>query len=152
MLREAFEYPVGFSDHTMGIEIPIAAIALGAVIIEKHFTLDRDMFGWDHHMSCTPTELKAICDARDRIHSAMGNKRRVVNQREMSKRAEYRRSIISAKDLKAGTIISENDLDFRRPGTGISPFNAGLLIGKKLLKDIDADTLISFDDVQNNLA
>lgn len=149
MLRRAFGYPVGFSDHTLGTEISLAAIAKRAVVLEKHFTLDKDMFGWDHKMSCTPEELAAICTARDRIHAALGSARRTVGPREMERRDEYRRSVVARRDIRAGDMVAEADIDFRRPGTGIPPTQSGLIVGRVAARDIQADTLIRFEDLQS---
>ncbi len=147
MLRKTFGYPVGFSDHTLGVEISLAAIAKRAVVLEKHFTLDKDMFGWDHKMSCTPEELTAICTARDRIHTALGTARRVVGPREFERRDEYRRSIVSARDIAAGQKIGEGDIDFRRPGTGIKPMQADMVVGRVATRDIPADTILQLEDL-----
>jgi sialic acid synthase SpsE len=149
MLRDTFGYPVGFSDHTLGVEISLAAIAKRAVVLEKHFTLDKEMFGWDHKMSCTPEELSIICAARDRIHAALGQKRRVVGPREFERRDEYRRSIVAACDIHAGQIIDEKHLDFRRPGTGIMPTQADIFVGRVASRDISADTILRFEDIGN---
>jgi N-acetylneuraminate synthase len=147
MLRAAFGYPVGFSDHTAGTEISLAAAAKRAVVLEKHFTLDKTMFGWDHHMSVDPDELRTICRARDRIHAALGTTRRVVGEREMKRRDEYRRSIVAARDIQAGETITEDAIDFRRPGTGLEPVMADTIVGMVAVRDIQDDTLISLDDL-----
>lgn len=150
MLRTAFGYPVGFSDHTLGVEVSTAAIAKRAVVLEKHFTLDKDMFGWDHKMSCTPAELSAICAARDRIHAALGSTRRIVGLREMERRAEYRRSVVAVRDIRAGETIADADIDFRRPGTGIPPTQSDLVVGRAAARDIDADMLVRFEDLASS--
>lgn len=147
MLRDCFGYSTGFSDHTVGTEIPLAAMALGATVIEKHFTLDKNMFGWDHKVSADVEELSAICRGRDRIHTALGSARRIVGERELLRRDEYRRSIVSARAIAAGDVISEDMLDFRRPGTGLSPRQTGLLVGRTAQRDILEDTLMSLTDV-----
>ncbi len=148
MLRATFGYPVGFSDHTVGIEISLAAIAKRAVVLEKHFTLDKEMFGWDHKASCTPDELAAICTARDRIHAALGSTRRVVGPRELGRRDEYRRSIVAARDIGAGAIVGADDIDLRRPGTGIEPIQSDLVVGMTATRDIAADTVLRFEDLR----
>jgi N-acetylneuraminate synthase len=147
MLRAAFGYPVGFSDHTVGTEISLAAMAKRAAVLEKHFTLDKTMFGWDHHMSADPGELRAICRGRDRIDAALGTTRRVVGSRELARRDEYRRSIVAARDIRAGEVITEDAIDFRRPGTGLDPFMADIIVGMVASRAIAADTLISLDDL-----
>ena len=146
-LRNCFGYSTGFSDHTIGTDIPLAAMALGSTVIEKHFTLDKNMFGWDHKVSADVAELSAICRGRDRIHAALGNSRRIVGERELLRRDEYRRSIVSARPIASGDVISEDMLDFRRPGTGLSPRQIGLLVGRKAQRHIPEDTLISLSDI-----
>jgi len=145
MLRDNFPYPVGYSDHTIGTVAPILSIAKGACIIEKHFTLDKDMVGWDHKVSADPTELKAIVDACDSAYKMLGSYMRVVNESE-ERRNAFRRSIVAANDIKKGTIITENDLDYKRPGTGIEPKYYKFLIGKEAKNDIKKDDLIKLED------
>jgi len=122
-------------------------MAKEAVVLEKHFTLDKTMFGWDHHMSADPAELEAICRGRDRIHAALGQHRRTIGPREHKRRDEYRRSIVAAHDIKTGETVTEMAIDFRRPGTGIAPDLADVIIGMAAVHDIAAGTLISFDDL-----
>ncbi len=148
MLRETFGYPVGFSDHTIGVEIPLAAIALGAAVIEKHFTLDKSLPGWDHAVSADPADMAIITSAARRIPAALGTRRRVVSAAERQNAQAMRRSVVAARDIRAGEVLAEKDLEFRRPGTGISPNEAGRLIGRAARHDIAADTLLSDDDVE----
>jgi N-acetylneuraminate synthase len=150
MLRDTFGYPVGYSDHTIGIEVTLAAIALGAVVIEKHFTLDKTLPGWDHAVSADPADMAIITSAAQRIPAALGSRRRTVSDAERQNAAVMRRSIVAARDIRSGEILTENDLEFRRPGTGISPNDAGRLLGRAARRDIAADTLLSEDDVEQS--
>ena len=147
MLKKTFGFPVGFSDHTMGVELSIAAISLGASVLEKHFTLDKNLFGWDHHMSATPDELKIICKARDRIKVALGSYSRSLSKLELSRAKEYRRTIIIIKDLKKGQVLKTEHIDFRRPGTGIDPFEWEKIKGRKINKNLNSSHILSFKDL-----
>ena len=147
MLHDAFGYPVGFSDHTIGIEIPLAAIALGAVVIEKHFTLDKNMEGWDHAVSADPVDLALIASAAGRIPAALGERRRMVSEAERQQSLGMRRSVVAARPLPAGHVLSDADVTYRRPGTGIAPNDAPRLFGRVLVRDIGADALLSDDDL-----
>lgn len=148
MLKDTFGYPVGLSDHTVGVEITLAAIALGAVVIEKHFTLDKTLPGWDHAVSADPEEMAIIASAARRIPAALGSRRRVVSAAERESAQAMRRSVVAARDIRAGEILTEEHFEFRRPGTGISPNGAGRLLGRAARHDIAEDTLLSEDDVE----
>ncbi len=147
-LSEKFDVPVGFSDHTVGTAVPIAAIALGACVIEKHFTLDIDMEGWDHAVSADPVMMKYIVEEGKRTYSSLGGSERIVAADEMEKRKEFRRSIIAAKDLKKGQIISAGDITCKRPEEGgISPARYREVIGKTLAHDVGYDEKLKWDDL-----
>ena len=148
MLRQAFGYPVGFSDHTLGTEISLAAIAKGAVVLEKHFTLDKEMEGWDHKISADPGEMAVLVKGARRIHAALGSARRTVSREERERRRAYRRSMVSARDIEAGQVITPEDLTAKRPGTGIEPNMAPLLVGMVAARDIPSDTVIQLTDLQ----
>ena len=148
MLNESFGLPVGFSDHTIGTSIPLAAIALGAKIIEKHFTLDKTLPGWDHAVSADPGEMKTIIEEGKRIVKALGKYPRVVSEAEIEQRKSFRRSIVTKRNLKKGEIIREKDVDFKRPGTGIRPDESKYIVGRKVNKNIDEDKLIGWEDFE----
>ena len=142
-LKEEFGVKVGYSDHTKGIEVPIAAVALGATVIEKHFTLDRNMEGPDHKASLEPDELKAMVDAIRNIEKATagdGTKRVSESERKNIKIA--RKSIIAAKDIKAGEVFTEDNLTVKRPGNGISPMRWNEVLGMTAKRDFVEDEVI----------
>ncbi len=133
---------VGYSDHTNGIEVPIAAVALGATVIEKHFTLDKTMEGPDHKASLEPDELKAMVDAIRHIEVALGNPEKHVTDSERKNMIVARKSILAARAIKAGEIFTEDNLIVKRPGNGISPMRWNEVIGQKAIRDFSEDELI----------
>lgn len=145
MLQQTFGFPVGFSDHTIGYSIPLASVAIGSCVIEKHFTLDKDLPGWDHEISANPAEMKIICDESLNIYKSMGNFHRTVSLAESQKKEKFRRSAIASCELKAGQIISESNFNFKRPGTGIQPEESKYLIGRKVKMDIAKGELLKWD-------
>lgn len=145
MLQQAFGLPVGFSDHTIGFSVPLASVALGACIIEKHFTTDKDLPGWDHEISADPYEMEIICRESANIAKSMGSFHRIVSDAEEQKKLKFRRSIVVTKDLPAGHVLTEDDLTSKRPGTGISPDMIDQFIGRKLTTAVEADTLLKWD-------
>lgn len=146
-LREKFpEYPIGFSDHTEGDAAAVAAVALGAGLIEKHLTLDKLKVGMDNGMATEPEEFGRMVQKCRNIQLAIGSKERVVTPEELEQRKNMRRSIIAAVSIPCGKIIDKADLYAKRPGTGISPDRMEELIGKTAVRDIMADTLINEDD------
>jgi N,N'-diacetyllegionaminate synthase len=133
---------VGYSDHTLGIEIPIAAVALGAAVIEKHFTLDRNMEGPDHKASLEPHELKAMVKAIRNIEEALGSSEKIVSGSECENRKIVRKSIVAAKFIAKSEVFTEANLTVKRPGNGISPMNWEDVIGKAAVKNFEEDDLI----------
>lgn len=141
-LRSAFGTKVGYSDHTRGIEVPVAAVAMGASVIEKHFTLDKSLPGPDHVASLEPSELRAMVDAIRNIELAVGTSVKRVSLSERKNKAVARKSIVAAKDIKAGECLTEDNLTVKRPGSGISPMLWDSVMGKKAIRDFAADELI----------
>ena len=141
-IKEAFGIKVGYSDHTRGIEVPIAAVALGAEVIEKHFTLDRNLPGPDHKASLEPDELKAMVRAIRNIEQAMGDGEKKVTVSEGKNIAIARKSIVAAHPIKKGEILSEENLTVKRPGIGISPMQWDEIVGTIAIRDYNEDELI----------
>lgn len=138
-------YPIGFSDHTIGTSVPIASVALGAAVIEKHFTLDKDLPGWDHEISADPEEMKYIVEESKIVSKALGNYHRTVMEAEEEKKLKFRRSIVVTRDMRKGEVIEESDITFKRPGTHISPDQMQYVIGRKLNRDLSEDDLLDWD-------
>lgn len=147
-LQQAFDVPVGFSDHTLGTAIPLAAIALGACVIEKHFTLDQNMAGWDHAISADPEQLRTIVEEGRNIFTALGGNGRMVVAAEMEKRKKFRRSLVTRRKLDRGYMLTEADLDAKRPGTGIAPDEIAYVIGRRLSSDLAADQVLHWTHLQ----
>ena len=141
-MRRAFGVEVGYSDHTKGIEVPIAAVALGATIIEKHFTLDRNMEGPDHKASLEPDELATMVSAIRNIEQALGSGEKTVSPSERKNFAVVRKSIVAKRAIKQGEVFSEENLTAKRPGTGISPMRWFEVIGQVAAKDYMRDEII----------
>lgn len=141
-IKKQFQTEIGYSDHTVGIEVPIAAVALGAKVIEKHFTLDRNLPGPDHKASLEPSELKAMVSAIRNIEQALGSEEKKVSSSEMKNKAVARKSIVAAKAIKAGEMFSEENLTVKRPGIGISPMKWESVIGQVAIRDFEQDELI----------
>lgn len=135
--------PIGYSDHTLGIEVPIAAVALGATVIEKHFTLDKTLPGPDHKASLEPDELKAMVSAIRNIEKAIGGSGlKEVSKSEEKNKPIARKSIVAATDIKKGDIFTPENLTVKRPGSGISPMQWDEVIGKEAKRDFQEDELI----------
>jgi N,N'-diacetyllegionaminate synthase len=141
-LKKAFGVNIGYSDHTQGIEVAIAAVALGASVIEKHFTLDRDLPGPDHRASLEPSELQAMVTAIRNIERAMGDGIKRPSPSELQNRAVARKSLVASRKIAAGEVFSESNICAKRPGTGISPMRWDEVIGRVAPRDFSPDELI----------
>ena len=141
-LRDAFGVEVGYSDHTKGIEVPIAAVAMGASVIEKHFTLDRNMEGPDHKASLEPQELKEMVDSIRHIEAALGSGDKRPSPSEKKNMAVARKSIVAAARIKAGDILTEENITVKRPGNGICPMRWKEVLGTRAVRDFEEDELI----------
>lgn len=142
ILKKKLGYPVGYSDHTQGIEVDLAAVALGAEIIEKHFTLNRDFPGPDHKASLEPNELKAMVDGIRKIELALGSTEKKPSEAEVRNREVARKSIVANRKIAAGEILTADNVTTKRPGTGINPMRWNEVIGTKAIRDFYEDELI----------
>ena len=141
-IRSAFDVAVGYSDHTLGIEIPIAAVAMGASVIEKHITLDRRLPGPDHQSSLEPTELEAMVTAIRNIEDALGDGLKRPSPSEFKNITVARKSIVAASSIVAGEIFTSSNLTVKRPGTGISPMQWDDVLGQRASRNFVPDELI----------
>jgi N-acetylneuraminate synthase len=147
-IHQTFGVRIGYSDHTLGIEVPIAAVAMGAVCIEKHFTLDRTMSGPDHKASLEPGELKEMVQAIRNIELALGHGIKIPSESESKNKIIARKSIHLCHELPAGSILSMKDLEMKRPGDGISPMEIEQVIGRTLKNPKQADEKLLWEDLE----
>jgi N,N'-diacetyllegionaminate synthase len=141
-MQAAFGVAIGYSDHTAGIEVSIAAAALGATVIEKHFTLDKNLPGPDHKASLEPDELKAMVSAIRNIEIALGDGIKRLTPSESRNKPVIRKSLVASKVIKAGEVLSAENITTKRPGTGMSPMTWDAVMGRKAVRDFDVDELI----------
>lgn len=147
LLRDYFQLPVGFSDHTKGFSVCLAAIAKGACVIEKHFTYDNTLVTGDHSISANAEELKIIVDEGKRIYRALGQYKRIISDDDIEFKRILRRSIVSSKNINKGDRITNDMIDFKRPGTGIQINEMPYLLGRKVNRDIPSNELIFWTDL-----
>ena len=146
-LKETYpECVIGFSDHSIGMELSTAAIALGARIIEKHLTLDKKMIGMDNQMATEPDDFKILVSQCRNVFKAMGSKNRIVSDTELEQRTKMRRSLIYTDSFPKGHVISESDLSSKRPGTGFPPNDLDKVVGRVLVREVLGDTLVTEKD------
>jgi sialic acid synthase SpsE len=146
--RQAFGWPVGYSDHTEGTAACLAAVALGASVLEKHFTLDRSLPGPDHAGSSDPTEFEALVRTVRQVEAALGSPIKRPTEAENRNAKGMRRSIVAYRDIAQGSILREADLAFKRPGDGIAPALAAHISGRRARIDIAADKQITWTDLE----
>lgn len=147
-LQQMFPYPVAFSDHTPGATMDIAAVALGASMVEKTLTLDRTIRSPEHIMSLEPEDAKGFVQTIRDVEQALGKTRRIMTKEEKAKPPVARRSVVAARDLQAGTLLTQADIDYARPGDGLPPDLDGLLLEKRLCRDRKFGERISLADAQ----
>lgn len=144
LLKETFpNINIGYSDHTLGIEIGIASVALGACVIEKHFTLDSSIIGMDNQMAIEEKELAQMIMSIKNTFNALGTKEKIISEEEFIQSKKMRRSLVAAKKMKSGDILTEDCLEAKRPGTGISVSEWDTYLNKKLIKSIPKDSLLT---------
>ena len=149
-IGEKFGVQIGYSDHTKGIEVPIAAVALGATVIEKHFTLDKNMEGPDHKASLEPDELKAMVSAIRNIEQALGSGHKTISESERKNIEIARKSIVAACPIKAGELLTEENLTVKRPGNGINPMRWNEVVGTRAVQNYNEEDPIELaEDILN---
>lgn len=146
-LKEAFGLPVGLSDHTLGIEVSVAAVALGARVIEKHFTLDKTLPGPDHAASLEPAQLEALVSAIRNVETALGDGIKRPTGSELANREVARRSVHLSRELPSGHVLQASDLCMKRPGHGISPMLVPQILGNQLRRPMKENELLSWSDL-----
>lgn len=147
-LEKAFGFPVGYSDHTLGINMSIAARTLGAVVLEKHFTLDARQFGPDHAASIEPDQMCALVRGIREVESGLGETIRSFGDKELGQRKVHRRSVVAKEPIKEGEVFTEENLTVKRPGTGIKPKFWDEIIGKRANRDIKPEHLLEWSDIR----
>jgi sialic acid synthase SpsE len=148
-LRTEFGLPVGYSDHTQGVEVAIAAVALGAQVLEKHLTLDRSLAGPDHRASLDPVAFRTMVEGVRRIELALGSAAKTACASERSVRDLVRRSVATARALKQGHILRREDVTLLRPGTGVAPRDLNAVLGKRAARDLTAGAVLNWSDLQS---
>jgi len=144
-MASAFNVPVGYSDHTLGIEVALAAVALGACVIEKHFTLDRSLPGPDHRASLEPHELSALVRGIRIVEKALGHARKEPSASETNTAAVARKSLVAKRDIRTGSRLTDEMITLRRPGTGLPPAMRTRIVGRKATQDIPAGTVLTLE-------
>lgn len=147
-LKKAFGFPIGYSDHTLGINVSVAARAMGAVVLEKHFTLDSKQFGPDHAASVEPDELVDLVNGIRQVEAAFGTSVRQFCEKELSQRKVHRRSVVVKESIKAGEVFTEVNLIIKRPGTGIKPKYWDEIIGKRASRNVNPEHLLEWSDIK----
>lgn len=145
--QKNYPYPIGYSDHSLGYAIPLGSVVKGACLIEKHFTLDQEMFGWDHKVSANPEQLEIICSESKRLHKALGSAR-IQSVEDEERKNAFRRSIVFVRDMKKGEKVTDKDIEYKRPGSGLAPEYSEIVVGRTLVEDVQADDMLSFTHLQ----
>ncbi|KGX86363.1 N-acetylneuraminate synthase [Pontibacillus litoralis] len=146
-LKQSFQVPVGYSDHTIGMTISIGAVSLGATIIEKHFTLDKNLEGPDHLVSLNPDELKDMVDSIRMVEKALGSSIKRPVESELETRLVARKSVVAKVSIKKGELITKDKITFKRPGTGVLPKDLNLIINRRAKNDMEEDHIIKLKDL-----
>jgi sialic acid synthase SpsE len=148
-IKNKFDVKIGFSDHTTDYFSSVVAVSMGAVVIEKHFTIDKDLPGPDHWFSSDVNDMKLLVDNIRKVEFILGDSKLVPTEDEINTRKICRRSIVAKDNLTSGTILTSENLDFKRPGEGLSPSELEKLIGKKITSDIKSNQIIKMEDIEN---